>query len=200
MVELYCEVTIGYNPTRRPRSLPTLRSLAMLRSLDPFACSAANRHFWRLSALRAHTKAPYKPDSLWKTLRSLKRPGRVRTEPFACSAGLLSSSARVDLGSAGSRGQGGQTDNKVGRWPPNCTHKNRMDGGKKMRRGVRNPLDPPCLRSPGVDVGSEPSEPSRASPSLPPDSSLGVDVGVILAGPVYFVWRITHDMYRVGSE
>jgi hypothetical protein len=40
---------------------------------------AGNRRFWRLSALRAHTKAPYKTDLLWKTPRALKRPGRART-------------------------------------------------------------------------------------------------------------------------
>ena len=38
-----------------------------------------NAVFWRLSALRAHTKTPYKTDLLWETLRPLKRPGRART-------------------------------------------------------------------------------------------------------------------------
>ena len=33
---------------------------------------AGNRRFWLLST-------PYKTDLLWKTLRALKRPGRVRT-------------------------------------------------------------------------------------------------------------------------
>jgi hypothetical protein len=36
---------------------------------------AGNRRFWCLSALRAHTKAPYKTDLHRKTLRELKRPG-----------------------------------------------------------------------------------------------------------------------------
>ena len=45
-------------------------------------CPAGNRRFGTVSALRAHTKAPYKIDLLWKTLRarkSLNRPGRART-------------------------------------------------------------------------------------------------------------------------
>jgi hypothetical protein len=40
---------------------------------------AGNRRFWLLSALRAHTKAPYKTDLLGKTLRAFSRPGRSRT-------------------------------------------------------------------------------------------------------------------------
>jgi hypothetical protein len=40
---------------------------------------ARNRHFRRLSALCAHTKAPYKIDFLWKTLRGLNRPSVART-------------------------------------------------------------------------------------------------------------------------
>ena len=41
---------------------------------------AGYRRFWPLSAPRAHTKAPYKPDLLWETLRSLNRHGRARTD------------------------------------------------------------------------------------------------------------------------
>ncbi len=40
---------------------------------------AGNRRFRSLSALRAHTKAPYKMDFHRKTLRALNRPGRART-------------------------------------------------------------------------------------------------------------------------
>ena len=40
---------------------------------------AGNRHLWLLSALRAHTKAPWKTDLLWETLRVLNRPERART-------------------------------------------------------------------------------------------------------------------------
>jgi hypothetical protein len=40
------------------------------------AARAGNRRFWLLSALRAHTKMPYKTDLYRKTLRALKRPGR----------------------------------------------------------------------------------------------------------------------------
>jgi hypothetical protein len=34
---------------------------------------------WPLSALRAHTEAPYKTDLLWKTLGALNRPMLART-------------------------------------------------------------------------------------------------------------------------
>jgi hypothetical protein len=47
------------------------------------AARAGNRRFWRLSALRAHTKAPYKTDLNRKTLRALKRPGRPGQEAVA---------------------------------------------------------------------------------------------------------------------
>ena len=40
---------------------------------------AGNHRFGLLSALRAHTKAPYKPDLLWETRRALNCPGRART-------------------------------------------------------------------------------------------------------------------------
>jgi hypothetical protein len=41
---------------------------------------ARNRRFRPLSALRAHTKPPYKTDLIWETLKALKRPGRARTD------------------------------------------------------------------------------------------------------------------------
>jgi hypothetical protein len=41
---------------------------------------AGNRRFWLLSALRAHTKAPYKTTLLWETLRPHNRFGRARTD------------------------------------------------------------------------------------------------------------------------
>ena len=47
------------------------------------AARAGTRRFWRSSALRAHTKAPYITDLLWKTLRALKRPGRPGHVPEA---------------------------------------------------------------------------------------------------------------------
>ena len=40
---------------------------------------AENRRFWRLSALCAHTKAPYKTNLLRRTLRPLERPTMART-------------------------------------------------------------------------------------------------------------------------
>ena len=41
---------------------------------------AGNRRFRLLSALRAHTKAPYKTDLHRKTLMALNRPGTARTD------------------------------------------------------------------------------------------------------------------------
>ena len=53
-------------------------------SFDPFAWQSAragNRRFGSLSALCAHTKAPYKMDFNRKTLMALNRPGTARTDP-----------------------------------------------------------------------------------------------------------------------
>jgi hypothetical protein len=40
---------------------------------------AGNRRYWLISALRSHTKAPYKIDSLREPLRPREHPGRART-------------------------------------------------------------------------------------------------------------------------
>jgi hypothetical protein len=45
----------------------------------PLTARAANRRFGLLRALRTHTKAPYKPDLLWETLRALNSPAKART-------------------------------------------------------------------------------------------------------------------------
>ena len=50
-----------------------------LRGHEPRLCPGRNRSFGLLSALRAHTKAPYKTDLLWTALRALHRPARART-------------------------------------------------------------------------------------------------------------------------
>jgi hypothetical protein len=50
----------------------------VLRAMSATA-RAGNRQFWRLSAPRAHTKAPYKPDLRRETRRAPNRPGRART-------------------------------------------------------------------------------------------------------------------------
>jgi hypothetical protein len=42
-------------------------------SSSQITARAGNHHLWQLSALRAHTKTPYKIDLLWKILRALKR-------------------------------------------------------------------------------------------------------------------------------
>jgi hypothetical protein len=47
------------------------------------AAARPKSRFGMLSALRAHTKAPYKTDLLWKTLRALNRPWAARTVPQA---------------------------------------------------------------------------------------------------------------------
>ena len=44
--------------------------------LPPPPVRAGSRRFWLLSALRAHTKVPYKADLHRDTLRALNRPGR----------------------------------------------------------------------------------------------------------------------------
>jgi hypothetical protein len=43
------------------------------------AREAGTRRLWLLSALRAHTKPPYKTDLLWEALRALNCPGQART-------------------------------------------------------------------------------------------------------------------------
>ena len=69
-------------------SIPSVNShpSILARRLDVASAAitarAGNRRFGPLSALRAHTKTPYKTDLHRKTLRNakaLKRPGRART-------------------------------------------------------------------------------------------------------------------------
>ena len=45
----------------------------------PTITRAEDRRSWLLHAPRAYTEAPYGTDSLWETLRPLKRPERART-------------------------------------------------------------------------------------------------------------------------
>ena len=47
---------------------------------SPSPARTKNRRFGMLSALRAHTKAAYKADSLWKTLRAHDQSGRAQTD------------------------------------------------------------------------------------------------------------------------
>ena len=67
---------------------------------------AGNHRFWRLSALLAHTKAPYKTASRWKMLRLLTRPGRARTRrhPFRGQRGADRAGGRL-LGEGGRYGR-----------------------------------------------------------------------------------------------
>ena len=53
----------------------------------PLPGGAGNRRFWLLSALRAHTKAPYKTDFHRKMLRALNRPKAARTAPRGSASG-----------------------------------------------------------------------------------------------------------------
>jgi hypothetical protein len=64
-------------PLSTQSTAPTSKSLRNMSNTSP--ARAGNRRFWLLSALRAHTKMPYKIDLLWETLRALKHPGRART-------------------------------------------------------------------------------------------------------------------------
>ena len=77
-------------------------------AVAPTSARAGNRRFGLLRARRAHTKAPYKPDLLWETLRALNRPGRARTVEVgrvgdgrrlrACRALRARLAARLDVG------------------------------------------------------------------------------------------------------
>jgi hypothetical protein len=52
---------------------------ARARSASDRTAHAGNRRFWLLSALCAHTKAPYKTDLHRKMLMALNRPETART-------------------------------------------------------------------------------------------------------------------------
>ena len=49
------------------------------REKQPTSARAGSRHFWLLSAMCAHTKAPYRTDLHRKTLRALNHPRRAWT-------------------------------------------------------------------------------------------------------------------------
>jgi hypothetical protein len=75
-------------------------------SIAPISARAGNRRFWLLSALRAHTKPPYRTGLHRKTLRVLNRPGRARAvrvrveecaEPLDHPAGRRGARARVTV-------------------------------------------------------------------------------------------------------
>jgi hypothetical protein len=71
-----------------------------------------------------------------------------------------------DMGPAGSGGQGGQNDGKVGSWPPNRTLKIVWTEVRKCSGGVKNtlaPPPPPGLRSPDAHRASI----SRSAASAP---------------------------------
>ena len=55
-----------------------LARLAPCRELS-VSCPGRKPPFWDVNALRAHTKAPHKTDSLWETLRAFNRPGQAHT-------------------------------------------------------------------------------------------------------------------------
>jgi hypothetical protein len=69
----------------RSRLVPwaALNSAAVKMSTESATAVAGNRRFGPLSALRAHTKAPYRPDSRLETLRALNHPGWARTDVAA---------------------------------------------------------------------------------------------------------------------
>ena len=77
----------GLAPLRILQAL-TACSWSLSEWIDATA-RAGNHHCWRLSGLRAHTKAPYKTGLLWTTLRALKRPERARAVVEECAAVLL---------------------------------------------------------------------------------------------------------------
>jgi hypothetical protein len=55
-------------------------TISKLRETVLNTARAGNRHFRPLSALRAHTKAPYKTDLHRETPMALNRPGTARTD------------------------------------------------------------------------------------------------------------------------
>jgi hypothetical protein len=70
-----------------------IKSMFIVDAFEPqtvvMTARAGNHRFGLLSALRAHTKAPYKNDLLRETLRALNRPRMARTEehqPELCVA------------------------------------------------------------------------------------------------------------------
>jgi hypothetical protein len=63
----------------RPPTPPPSPSRAKLTA------RATHRRFWLLSTQRPHTKAPAKPDLLWKSRRPLKRLERARTGGVAAA-------------------------------------------------------------------------------------------------------------------
>jgi hypothetical protein len=65
---------------------PDRRERASVDLPEPLPGGARTRRVGRLSAPRAHTKALYKTDVLWETLRPLKRPRRTRTAKCLASA------------------------------------------------------------------------------------------------------------------
>jgi hypothetical protein len=73
----------------RPRCSPPGRPsrAASLRTWSGVA-QAGKHRFELLSTLRAHTNAPYKTDSPWKTLGPFNRPGRDRIGDVLASSTL----------------------------------------------------------------------------------------------------------------
>jgi hypothetical protein len=59
---------------------PPALEMGAPRPVSPMITArAGTRRAWLLGALCAHTKAPYKSDLLWRTLRPPDRPARART-------------------------------------------------------------------------------------------------------------------------
>jgi hypothetical protein len=73
-------VAVRVKSSRPADLMVVLMRQAQLGGSQAHDCPRRNRRFRRLSALRAHTKAPYKTDLHRKTLMALNRPGRARTE------------------------------------------------------------------------------------------------------------------------
>jgi hypothetical protein len=69
------------------------RAASFVQSLT---ARAGNRRFRRLSALRAHTKAPYEMDVHRETLRALNRPWAARTLELEEPAGHAAADPAVD--------------------------------------------------------------------------------------------------------
>jgi hypothetical protein len=73
----------------------SLANLSTARRSRGALLSSPSRQFRPLSALRAHTEAPYKPDLLWESLRAINHPGRARTGRASPTRQSFSAAAAV---------------------------------------------------------------------------------------------------------
>ena len=91
--------TCGRGPSQGKAPHVFSSGLEVQWTSEPFRCAAraGDRRFWLLSALRAHTKAPYKTDLHRETLMALNRPGTARTVGRTVALGIAPPNMLADL-------------------------------------------------------------------------------------------------------